>query len=120
MRRPTRVLTCDKELEQGDVKRGVGALTPMVIGFRRSGLPADSSLGKNVAKISRAPATTTISPAGLGLATTKDRQTLNNATLPFALALADKGWRQAMAADGYLRAGLNPSQSGLRLPLPNR
>jgi alanine dehydrogenase len=32
---------------------------------------------------------------------------LNNATLPFVLALADKGWQQAMAADGHLRAGLN-------------
>jgi alanine dehydrogenase len=32
---------------------------------------------------------------------------LNNATLPFALALADKGWRQALADDPHLRAGLN-------------
>jgi hypothetical protein len=32
---------------------------------------------------------------------------LNNATLPFALALADKGWREAMRADPHLRAGLN-------------
>jgi alanine dehydrogenase len=32
---------------------------------------------------------------------------LNNATLPFVLALADKGWRQAMRADPHLRAGLN-------------
>ncbi|MDJ0950017.1 MAG: alanine dehydrogenase [Alphaproteobacteria bacterium] len=32
---------------------------------------------------------------------------LNNATLPFALALADKGYRQAMADDPHLRAGLN-------------
>lgn len=32
---------------------------------------------------------------------------LNNATLPFALALADKGWRQAMKDDPHLRAGLN-------------
>ena len=31
---------------------------------------------------------------------------LNNATLPFVLALADKGWRQALAADVHLRAGL--------------
>ena len=32
---------------------------------------------------------------------------LNNATLPFALALADKGWRQALKDDLHLRAGLN-------------
>ena len=32
---------------------------------------------------------------------------LNNATLPFVLALADKGWREAMRADPHLRAGLN-------------
>jgi alanine dehydrogenase len=32
---------------------------------------------------------------------------LNNATLPFALALAEKGWRQAMLDDPHLRNGLN-------------
>ncbi|HSV30165.1 MAG TPA: NAD-binding protein, partial [Candidatus Omnitrophota bacterium] len=32
---------------------------------------------------------------------------LNNATLPFALALADKGWARALAEDPHLRAGLN-------------
>jgi alanine dehydrogenase len=32
---------------------------------------------------------------------------LNNATLPFTLALANKGWRQALADDPHLRAGLN-------------
>lgn len=32
---------------------------------------------------------------------------LNNATLPYALALADKGYRSAMIEDPYLRAGLN-------------
>jgi alanine dehydrogenase len=32
---------------------------------------------------------------------------LNNATLPFVLALANKGWRKAMAEDPHLRAGLN-------------
>jgi alanine dehydrogenase len=32
---------------------------------------------------------------------------LNNATLPFALALADKGWRKAIAEDAHLRNGLN-------------
>ena len=34
-------------------------------------------------------------------------QALNNATLPFALALADKGAQQALADDEHLRAGLN-------------
>jgi alanine dehydrogenase len=32
---------------------------------------------------------------------------LNNATLPFVLALADKGWRQAITDDPHLRNGLN-------------
>src|ERR1700733_2788110 len=32
---------------------------------------------------------------------------LNNATLPFMLALAEKGWRRALAEDAHLRAGLN-------------
>ncbi|MGI9462531.1 MAG: alanine dehydrogenase, partial [Aestuariivirgaceae bacterium] len=32
---------------------------------------------------------------------------LNNVTLPFTLALADKGWQQAMRDDEHLRAGLN-------------
>jgi alanine dehydrogenase len=32
---------------------------------------------------------------------------LNNATLPFVLALANKGWKKAMAEDPHLRAGLN-------------
>jgi alanine dehydrogenase len=32
---------------------------------------------------------------------------LNNATLPFTLALADKGWRAAMIDDSHLRNGLN-------------
>ncbi len=32
---------------------------------------------------------------------------LNNATLPRVLALADKGWRQALREDPHLRAGLN-------------
>ena len=27
---------------------------------------------------------------------------LNNATLPFVLALADKGWKQALADDAHL------------------
>jgi alanine dehydrogenase len=32
---------------------------------------------------------------------------LNHATLPFALALANKGWREALREDPHLRAGLN-------------
>jgi alanine dehydrogenase len=32
---------------------------------------------------------------------------LNNVTLPFALALADKGYRRALGEDPHLRAGLN-------------
>ena len=32
---------------------------------------------------------------------------LNNATLPFTLALAGKGWRRALVDDAHLRAGLN-------------
>ncbi len=35
---------------------------------------------------------------------------LNNATLPFALALADKGWARALSEDPHLRAGLNVHQ----------
>src|SRR6266567_4697462 len=32
---------------------------------------------------------------------------LNNATLPFCVALAEKGWRKALADDAHLRHGLN-------------
>ncbi len=32
---------------------------------------------------------------------------LNNVTLPFTLALADKGWRDALTQDPHLREGLN-------------
>jgi alanine dehydrogenase len=35
---------------------------------------------------------------------------LNNATLPFTLALADKGWRHALLHDPHLRDGLNIHQ----------
>jgi alanine dehydrogenase len=35
---------------------------------------------------------------------------LNNATLPFVLALADKGYRRALAEDPHLLAGLNVHQ----------
>jgi alanine dehydrogenase len=31
---------------------------------------------------------------------------LNNATLPFVLAIASRGWRDALSADPHLRAGL--------------
>jgi len=34
-------------------------------------------------------------------------QALNNATLPYVRALADKGWEAALAADAGLKAGLN-------------
>jgi alanine dehydrogenase len=34
---------------------------------------------------------------------------LNNATLPFVLAIANKGWRNALRDDPYLRTGLNIS-----------
>jgi alanine dehydrogenase len=32
---------------------------------------------------------------------------LNNATLPFVLALADRGWKRALREDPHLREGLN-------------
>ncbi|MCU0765612.1 MAG: alanine dehydrogenase [Burkholderiaceae bacterium] len=32
---------------------------------------------------------------------------LNNATLPYVLALADRGWREALRGDPHLKAGLN-------------
>ncbi|MBL8326755.1 MAG: alanine dehydrogenase [Rubrivivax sp.] len=38
---------------------------------------------------------------------------LNNATLPFALALAGKGWRKACTEDPYLREGLNVHEGQL-------
>lgn len=34
-------------------------------------------------------------------------QALNNAVLPYALALADKGWKRALMEDPHLRNGLN-------------
>ncbi len=40
---------------------------------------------------------------------------LNNATLPFALAIADKGWRQALKDDAHLRDGLNVHDGKLDL-----
>ena len=41
---------------------------------------------------------------------------LNNATLPFTLALADKGWRRACAEDPHLRAGLNVHAGHITYP----
>jgi alanine dehydrogenase len=38
---------------------------------------------------------------------------LNNATRPFVLALADKGWRQALSDDPHLLAGLNVHEGRL-------
>jgi len=38
---------------------------------------------------------------------------LNNATLPFVLALANKGWRVALGDDPHLRAGLNVFEGDL-------
>ncbi len=32
---------------------------------------------------------------------------LNNATLPYIIALANKGWKQALIDDKHLRDGLN-------------
>jgi alanine dehydrogenase len=37
-------------------------------------------------------------------------QALNNATLPFVLALAGKGWKKALAEDAHLAAGLNVNE----------
>ncbi|MFO1190034.1 MAG: alanine dehydrogenase [Alphaproteobacteria bacterium] len=41
---------------------------------------------------------------------------LNNATLPFVLALAEKGYRRAMADDPHLRAGLNVHRGAITHP----
>jgi alanine dehydrogenase len=38
---------------------------------------------------------------------------LNNVTLPFTLALADKGWRKALEQDPHLREGLNVCEGKL-------
>ncbi len=40
-------------------------------------------------------------------------QALGNATLPFVLALADKGWREACRQDPHLAAGLNVHEGKL-------
>ncbi|HQT78507.1 MAG TPA: alanine dehydrogenase [Rhodopila sp.] len=41
---------------------------------------------------------------------------LTNATLPFVLALADKGWRQALAGNPHLAAGLNVHEGRITHP----
>jgi alanine dehydrogenase len=41
---------------------------------------------------------------------------LNNATLPFVLAIADRGWRRALAEDAHLRDGLNACRGLLTYP----
>jgi len=41
---------------------------------------------------------------------------LNNATLPFVLAIADRGWRRALADDPHLRNGLNACRGLLTHP----
>jgi alanine dehydrogenase len=41
---------------------------------------------------------------------------LNNATLPFVLAIADRGWRRALSEDPHLRNGLNTSRGQLTHP----
>jgi alanine dehydrogenase len=41
---------------------------------------------------------------------------LNNATLPFVLAIADRGWRRALSDDPHLRNGLNTSRGQLTHP----
>jgi len=41
---------------------------------------------------------------------------LNNATLPFVLAIADRGWRRALSDDPHLRNGLNAARGLLTHP----
>jgi alanine dehydrogenase len=41
---------------------------------------------------------------------------LNNATLPFVLALADKGWQKALEEEGHLRSGLNVARGRVTHP----
>ncbi|RJK96588.1 alanine dehydrogenase [Paracoccus aestuarii] len=43
-------------------------------------------------------------------------QALGNVTLPHLLALADKGWRQAVTDDAHLRAGLSVHEGQLTSP----
>jgi alanine dehydrogenase len=41
---------------------------------------------------------------------------LNNATLPFVLAIADRGWRRALSDDQHLRDGLNACRGRMTHP----
>ncbi len=41
---------------------------------------------------------------------------LNNATLPFVMALADKGWKKALGDDPHLRRGLNICDGQIAYP----
>jgi alanine dehydrogenase len=41
---------------------------------------------------------------------------LNNATLPFVLALAKKGWKRALAEDEHLQNGLNVARGKITHP----
>src|ERR1700720_2534848 len=41
---------------------------------------------------------------------------LNNATLPFVQAIADKGWRRALREDAHLRSGLNICRGKVTYP----
>ena len=41
---------------------------------------------------------------------------LNNATLPFVLALANKGWKRALVDDEHLRNGLNVARGRITHP----
>jgi alanine dehydrogenase len=41
---------------------------------------------------------------------------LNNATLPFVVALANKGWKRALAEDPHLRNGLNVARGRITHP----
>ncbi|MDE2029514.1 MAG: alanine dehydrogenase [Alphaproteobacteria bacterium] len=41
---------------------------------------------------------------------------LNNATLPYALALANKGWKKALADDAHFRNGLNVAHGKIAHP----
>ena len=43
-------------------------------------------------------------------------EALNNATLPFVLAIADRGWRRALSDDPHLRNGLNAARGLLTHP----
>jgi alanine dehydrogenase len=41
---------------------------------------------------------------------------LNNATLPFVVAIADKGWRRALGDDPHLKNGLNVCRGRITHP----